>query len=130
MHSVNSLTGCLTALGHGAPESAVPECLEWFGASHFLFTVPVLDASLARGNTNPKGIRCVEHSVVTSVSSGVLVNAGRLLGNLVFMALRRLRSGIHYHRIRIGRPLEERRGIVPDCPHVKRLKPVVNDPAP
>ena len=38
---------------------------------------------------NPKKIYCIDHSLVTSVSSGILVNSGHLLENLVFNALRR-----------------------------------------
>jgi hypothetical protein len=106
MYSINSLTGYLKALGHSAPKSAVSEYLEWFEDSYFLFTVRLFDASLARSNTNPKRIYCVDHALVTSVSSGILVNAGHLLENLVFMALRRVHRGIHYYRTRNAREVD------------------------
>jgi uncharacterized protein len=62
----------------------------------------VFDASLARSNTNPKKNYCVDHALVTSVSSGVLVNSGHLLENLVFTSLRRLCPDIYYYKTKTG----------------------------
>ncbi len=106
LYSVNSLTGYLKSLGHKAPKSAVSEYLEWFEDAYFLFTVRIFDASLARSNTNPKKIYCVDHSLVTSVSSGVLVNSGHLLENLVFTALRRLHPELYYCKTRTAREVD------------------------
>lgn len=82
LYSVNRLTGYLQSLGHRAPKSAVSDYLEWFEDALFLFTVRIYDASLARANTNPKKVYCVDHALVRSVGSGILVNAGHLLENL------------------------------------------------
>ena len=106
LYSVNSLTGYLKSLGHRAPKSAVSDYLEWFEDAYFLFTVRIFDASLARSNTNRKKIYCVDHALVTSVSSGILVNAGRLLENLVFSALRRLYPEIYNYRTKTGREVD------------------------
>ena len=80
--------------------------LEWFEDAYFLFTVRIFDTSLARSNTNPKKIYCVDHSLVTSVSSGILVNSGHLLENLVFTALRRLYPDIYYYKTKSGREVD------------------------
>ena len=106
LYSVNGLTGYLKSLGHTAPKSAVSEYLEWFEDAYFLFTVRLYDASLARSNTNPKKVYCVDHALVTSVSSGILVNSGHLLENLVFTALRRLQPEIFYHKTKTGRQVD------------------------
>ncbi len=106
MYSVNGLTGYLKALGHRAPKSAVSDYMEWFEDACFLFTVRIFDASLARSNTNPKKVYCVDHALVTSVSSGILVNAGHLLENLVFTALRRLHPQLYYYRTKTGREVD------------------------
>jgi predicted AAA+ superfamily ATPase len=106
LYSVNSLTGYLKSLGHKAPKSAVSDYLEWFEDAYFLFTVRIFDASLARSNTNPKKIYCIDHALVNSVSSGILVNSGHLLENLVFTALRRLHPGIYYYRTKTGREVD------------------------
>jgi predicted AAA+ superfamily ATPase len=44
--------------------------------------------------------------MVTSVSSGILVNFGHLLENLVFTALRRLHSEIYYYKTKNGREVD------------------------
>jgi hypothetical protein len=106
LYSVNSLTGYLKSLGHKAPKSAVSNYLEWFEDAYFLFTVRIFDASLARSNTNPKKVYCVDHALVTSVSSGILVNSGHLLENLVFTALRRLHPKIYYYKTKTGREVD------------------------
>ena len=106
LYSVNSLTGYLKSLGHNAPKSAVSDYLAWFEDAFFLFTVRIFDASLARSKTNPKKIYCIDHALVTSVASGILVNSGHLLENLVFTTLRRLSPDIFYLKTRSGREVD------------------------
>ena len=73
--------------------------VEWFeDAVH-------VHASLARAHANPKKI-CVDHALARSVGSGVLVNAGHLLENLVFMGLRRSTSEIRYFKGANGREVD------------------------
>lgn len=106
LYSVNSLTGYLKSLGHKAPKTAVADYLEWFEDTYFLFTVRIFDASLARSNTNPKKIYCVDHALITSVSSGILANSGHLLENLTFTALRRLYTEIYYYKTKTGKEVD------------------------
>lgn len=106
MYSINSLTGYLKSLGHKAPKSAVSQYMEWFEDAYFLFTVQIFDSSLARRNTNPKKIYCIDHALVRSVSSGILVNSGHLLENLVFSALRRNHPEIYYYKTRTDREVD------------------------
>jgi len=106
LYSVNKLTGYLKALGHKVPKATVGDILGWFEDAYFLFTVRIFDASLARSNTNPKKIYCVDHALVQSVASGVLVNSGHLLENLVFMALRRECPRVFYYKTRTGREVD------------------------
>jgi hypothetical protein len=105
-YTVNRLTGYLKSLGHKVPKSAVSDYLAWFEDAFFLFSVRLFDASLARSHVNPKKTYCVDHSLVTSVSSGVLVNSGHLLENLVFAGLRRTWPDIFYYRTRTGREVD------------------------
>jgi hypothetical protein len=106
LYSVNSLTGYLKSLGHKVPKSAVSDYLEWFEDAYFLFTVRIFDASTARRDTNPKRVYCIDHAMVTSVSSGILVNSGHLLKNLVFTALRRIHPNIYYYKTKTGREVD------------------------
>jgi predicted AAA+ superfamily ATPase len=106
LYSVNSLTGYLQSLGHKTPKSSVSEYLEWFEDAYFFFSVRIFDASLARSNTNPKKVYCIDHALVTSVSSGILINSGHLLENLVFAALRRIHAEICYYKTRNSREVD------------------------
>jgi hypothetical protein len=106
LYSLNKLTGYLKSLGHKVPHSSVADYLAWFEDAYFLFTVRLFDASLSRANANPKKIYCIDHAMVTSVSSGILVNAGHLLENLVFTALRRVTPDIFYYKTKGGREVD------------------------
>ena len=106
LYSINNLTGYLQSLGHKAPKAAVADYLAWFEDAYILFTVRIFDASLARANTNPKKIYCIDHALVTSLSSGILVNSGHLLENLVFTALRRFTAEIYYFKSKGGREVD------------------------
>lgn len=106
LYSINRLTNYLQSLGHHAPRAAVSNFLEWFEDAYFLFTVQIYDASLSRRNTNPKKIYCVDHALVTSVASGVLINAGHLLENLVFTAIRREHPEIYYYKTKTGKEID------------------------
>lgn len=122
LYSVNKLKGFLSSLGHKVPKSSVSDYLRWFEDAYFLFSVRLYDASFARSQTNPKKVYCIDHSLVTSVSSGILVNSGHLLGNLVFTALRRLHPEVYYYKTKTGKevdfivPVRQRpRGLVQAC---------------
>jgi len=106
LHSVNSLTGYLKSLSHKVPKSSVGDYLEWLEDAYFLYAVRLFDPSLSRSQYNPKKIYCVDHALVTSVSSSLLVNAGHLLENLVFVTLRRQHREIYYYRTRSGKEVD------------------------
>lgn len=106
LYSINSLTGYLQSLNHKAPKSAVSSYVEWFEDAYFMFTVRIFDASLTRSKTAPKKIYCIDHSFVRSISSGILLNSGHLLENVVFIALRRLSPGIYYYKTQKGREVD------------------------
>ena len=106
LYTVNSLFGYLKSLGHKLPKTAVSDYLDWFEDAFFLFTVRKFDASYARSKVNPKKIFCVDHALVRSVGSGVLVNSGHLLENLVFLGLRRYGAEVFYFRTRRGREVD------------------------
>ncbi len=96
--SLNKLYGFLQSQGHKVPKHSVADYLNWFEDSYFFFTVRLFDASLSRSNANPRKIYCIDHSMVTSTASGILVNSGHLLENMIFIALRRTAESIFYYR--------------------------------
>jgi uncharacterized protein len=98
MYTLNSLTGFLKSYGYNVSKSSISEYLKWFEDAYFLYTVRLYDASFRRSNANPKKVYCVDHALVRSVSSGILVNSGHILENIVFVALRRLYPEIFYYK--------------------------------
>jgi uncharacterized protein len=106
LYSVNNLTNYLKSLGHKVSKSSVSDYIQWFEDAYIFFTVRIFDASLARSNTNPKKIYCIDHSLVRSVSSGILVNSGHLLENLVFITLRRYSQNIYYYKCGSGKEVD------------------------
>lgn len=106
LYSINRLTGYLKSLGHNAPKSVVSDYVNWLEDAYCNFTVLVFDASLSKANANPKKIYCIDHSFATSIGSGVLVNSGHLLENLVYIALRRITPDIAYFKTKGGREVD------------------------
>jgi uncharacterized protein len=106
LYSINKLTNYLQSLGYKIPKAVVSNFIAWFEDAYFLFTVRLFDASISRSNANPKKIYCIDHSLVKSVSSGILVNSGHFLENLVFMALRRQFSSVFYYKTKSGKEVD------------------------
>lgn len=106
LYSINRLTAYLQSLGHKVPKASVSDYVNWLEDAYCNFSVRIFDASIARANINPKKIYSIDHSFATSVGSGVLLNSGHLLENLVFMALRRLSADISYFKTNGGREVD------------------------
>jgi predicted AAA+ superfamily ATPase len=106
LYSINSLYGYLKAQEHKLQKSSITQYLEWLEDGYFLFSVRLYDASLSRSNANPKKIYCIDHSMVSSISSGILINSGHLLENLVFSTIRRKTPDIFYYRTKTGKEVD------------------------
>lgn len=98
LFSINSLTGYLKVLGHRVPKNVVSDYIAWFEDAYFFFSVKIFDSSLNRVNTNPKKTYCIDHAMVRATSSGIMINSGRFLENIVFIALRHITSHIFYYK--------------------------------
>lgn len=106
LYSINNITGHLKSLGHKISKVHVSEYLTWFEDAYFLFTVRVFDASVSRSLNHSKKIYCIDSSLVTSVASGILINSGHLLENLIFSELRRLTPHIFYFKTHSGKEVD------------------------
>ncbi|MDR0842044.1 MAG: ATP-binding protein [Acidobacteriota bacterium] len=106
LYTLNRLTGMLQARGHKASKNVVSDYIEWFEDSYFLFTVKKFDASLNKSNANPKKIYCIDHAIITSVASGILINAGHILENMIFTHLRRFSSHIYYYKTHTNKEVD------------------------
>lgn len=105
-YTINSLTGYLKSQGHRVSKSFVGDMIDWFEDAYALYTVKLFDASISRQQVNPKKIYAVDHALVRSVSTGILVNSGHLLENLVFVDGRRRGRDLYYYRTNNGREID------------------------
>lgn len=105
-YSINALTGYLKSLGHKISKSVISSYLVWFEDAYFFFTVKRFDASVKRAEVNPKKVYCIDHAMVNSTSSGILLNEAHLLENLVFIGLRRHYSEIYYYKTQNAREID------------------------
>lgn len=106
LYTINALTGYLKALDHRVSKAFVGDVLAWLEDAYALFTVRLFDASLSRQHANAKKIYAVDHALVRSTSTGILVNNGHLLENLVFVDGRRRGRELYYYRTRSGREVD------------------------
>lgn len=106
LYTLNGLTNFLKSLGHKVPKNSVADYLAWFEDAYFLFTVRIFSASYSKSNANPKKIYCIDHAFVRSVTSGILLNSGHLLENIVFVALRRLNNSIYYYKTSMNQEID------------------------
>ncbi len=106
LYSINAMTGYLKSQGHKISKTFVGEMLDWFEDAYALFSVKLFDASLSRQLANPKKIYAIDHALVRSCSTGILVNSGHLLENLVFIDGRRRGRSLCYYRTRNGREVD------------------------
>jgi uncharacterized protein len=106
LYSINNLAGYLKSLGHKISKAVISDYLNWFEDAYIFFTVRLFDPSHARAQANPKKIYCVDHALIQSISSGILVNSGHLLENLVFITLRRFSLKIYYYKSKNGQEID------------------------
>ena len=106
LYTINALTGYLKSLDHRVSKTFVGDVLGWMEDAYALFTLRLFDASLSRQNANAKKIYAIDHALVRSTSTGILVNDGHLLENLVFIDRRRRNLNIHYCRTSTGREVD------------------------
>jgi len=105
-YAVSHLTDHLKSLGHRVRKSSV---VDWFAAfedAGLLFSVNIFSNSPTRISVNPRKVYCIDHALVASVGSGILINRDSLLENLVFTALRRVTPEIFYHKTKTGREVD------------------------
>jgi uncharacterized protein len=106
LFSINNLTGYLKSLGHKISKTVVSDYVDWFEDAYFFFSVKIFDSSLNRVNSNPKKTYCIDHAMVNATSSGIMVNSGRLLENMVFISLRHITPHIFYYKTKANHEVD------------------------
>ena len=103
LFSVNKLLGDLKSQGVRTSHATLSECLEWFEDACFFFFVPVFDASFGGRDKSPRKAYVIDHALGTALGSGILVNRGLALENIVFLALRRITKRLYYYKSETGK---------------------------
>ena len=76
--------------------NTVKNYVDYLEASWLLFTLKVYDYSVKRQQIAPKKVYTIDTGLVHSVGFSFSPNRGRLLENMVFLALRRYTQSIYY----------------------------------
>ena len=106
LYSINRITEYLKTLGYKVSKAFVSSCIEWFEDAYFLFSLKIFTPSISKQNVNAKKIYCIDHSLVTSISPGILPDKGHLLENLIFVHLRSQTEELYYYRTKRGREVD------------------------
>lgn len=94
----NTLSYNRIADGLQVSTDTVKEYIEYAEDAFLLYTVMKFDYSVKKQVANPKKIYALDTGLVNAVAFTFSENAGKLLENLVYIALRRKHGGIYYHK--------------------------------
>ncbi|MEJ2170153.1 MAG: ATP-binding protein [Desulfobacterales bacterium] len=106
LYSINRMTSYLKSMGHKISKGFVSDCIGWFEDAYFLFSLKIFSESVTIQNVNAKKVYCVDHSMVSSVTSGISTNSGHLLENIIFLHLRRKTERLCYYRTSNGKEID------------------------
>ncbi|HOU13765.1 MAG TPA: ATP-binding protein [Anaerolineae bacterium] len=82
---------------HLGSVNTVKNYIEYLENSWLVFTVNVYDYSVKRQQIAPKKVYCIDTGLANNVGFTFSPNTGKLLENLVFLALRRRTKEIYYY---------------------------------
>lgn len=99
--SLVSFNKLKTQLGLGSVNT-VKNFFEYLENSWLVFTLPVYDYSVKRQQIAAKKVYCIDNGLAGSVGFAFSPNTGKLLENLIFLALRRSTQDIYYFTTSAG----------------------------
>jgi hypothetical protein len=105
--------------------NTVKNYVDHLEASWLLFTINVFDYSVKRQQVAPKKVYVIDTGLAQSVGFSFSPNRGRLLENLVFLALRRGNQGIYYFTTPAGLEVDF---YLPDTRQLIQVAQDMNDP--
>jgi predicted AAA+ superfamily ATPase len=106
LYSINRMTSYLKSSGYKISKGFVATCIDWFEDVYFLFSVRIFSQSVAIQNANAKKTYCIDHAMISSVTSGISANSGHFLENIIFLHLRRMTDSLYYYRTRNGKEID------------------------
>jgi predicted AAA+ superfamily ATPase len=82
--------------------NTIKSYIDYMENSWLVFTLNLYDFSVKRQQIAPKKVYCIDTGLSSTVGFGFSPNAGKLLENLVFLALRRQTKEIYYYATSSG----------------------------
>lgn len=92
-----SLNGIKNTFRVGSANS-VADYIQWLEDSYVLFSLPRFSWSLKNVSVNPKKIYCIDSGFAQANSLSFTEDKGRLLENIVYLALRRKYKDLYYFK--------------------------------
>lgn len=92
-----SLNGIKNTFRVGSANS-VADYIQWLEDSYVLFSLPRFSWSLKSVSVNPKKIYCIDSGFAQANSLSFTEDKGRLLENIVYLALRRKHKDLYYFK--------------------------------
>ena len=77
--------------------NTIKSYIDYMENSWLVFTLTLYDFSVKRQQIAPKKVYCIDTGLSSTIGFGFSPNTGKLLENLVFLALRRRTKEIYYH---------------------------------
>jgi predicted AAA+ superfamily ATPase len=103
--------------------NTISSYVEYMENSWLIFTLNLYDFSVKRQQIAPKKVYCIDTGIVQSVGFGFSKNTGKLLENLVFLALRSQTSELYYYTTPAGYEVDfylpEKRKLIQVAQHLK-----------
>jgi hypothetical protein len=105
--------------------NTVKNYVSYLVASWLLFTITVYDYSVKRQQVAPKKVYVIDTGLAQSVGFSFSPNRGKLLENLIFLALRRHTQAIYYYTTPSGLEVDF---YLPDSRQLIQVAQEMNDP--
>jgi len=103
--SLVSFNKLKTQLGLGSVNT-VKNFFEYLENSWLVFTLKTFDFKVKRQQIAPKKVYCIDNGLVRAVGFAFSPNTGKLLENLVYLALRRSTSDLYYVTTSTGQEVD------------------------
>ncbi|MBU4445708.1 ATP-binding protein [bacterium] len=115
--SVNKFYNDLKSQGYRCSKETLHNYLSYFEDSYCFSSVPVFAESLRKKQVNYRKVYCVDHGLVTAMTSSLSYNTGGLLESMVYNQLRRIfhKEQINYYKTSKGEEVDfivKERGII------------------
>lgn len=103
--------------------NTISSYIDYMENSWLVFTLNLYDYSLKRQQIAPKKVYCIDTGLASTVGFGFSPNTGKLLENLVFLALRRQTRDIYYYTTPSGYEVDfylpEKRQLIQVAQHLE-----------